>query len=78
MTTNSNLISSSWPFIHLVGILNIDDEWDDDDLPEVAESTLTLLHMLGSSCTCRRESTWKPLLWRPEVNLSKLTHIFTP
>ena len=33
------------------GTLSIDDEWDDDDLPEVAEATWTLLHMLSSSST---------------------------
>ena len=24
---------------HIMGTLSIDDEWDDDDLPEVAEAT---------------------------------------
>ena len=38
-----------------VGTLSNDDEWDDDDLPEVAEATWTLLHMLGSSSTSCRE-----------------------
>ena len=35
--------------------LSIDEEWDDDDLPEVAEATWTLLHMLSSSSTYCRE-----------------------
>ena len=37
------------------GALSIDDDWDEDDLPEVAEATWTLLHMLGSSSTRCRE-----------------------
>ena len=41
--------------VNEIGTLSIDDEWDDDDLPEVAEAEWTLLHMLDSSFTCSRE-----------------------
>ena len=38
-----------------LGTVSIDDEWDGEDLPEVAQATWTLLHMLGSSSSSERE-----------------------
>ena len=41
--------------LRVADTLSTDDEWDDDDQPEVVEASWTLLHMLGSSSTCSRE-----------------------
>ena len=71
-------VAWSW---HNVGTLSIDDEWHDDNpgddnLPDVAEDLFNataharfVVHMLWR--------TWKPVVWRPVVNVSKFTCIFT-
>ena len=50
-----------------LGTLSINDEWDDDDLPEVAQANATararlVVHMLSRK--------WKPAAWRAAVNVS--------